>query len=175
MATDADGGAEEAVGMPQLDFSTFENQLFWLLVTIVVLYLIISRVALPRIGAVIEERHDAIANDLERAAEFRRRAEEAERSYEKALADARAEAQRIAAENRAAIQREVEKAQAEADAQIGERLQESEARIEEIRQNAAEAVDEVARDVAAEIVGAILPSQADNSAIAAAVSARTGG
>ena len=56
MAIDATAEAEKAAGMPQLDFSTWPNQIFWLLVTLVVIYLVLSRVALPRIGAVLADR-----------------------------------------------------------------------------------------------------------------------
>jgi len=51
MATEAHGEAGKAVGMPQLDFSTWPNQIFWLLVTLVVIYFVLSKIALPRIGA----------------------------------------------------------------------------------------------------------------------------
>lgn len=71
MATDAleaaaaalgEPGAEagKAVGMPQLDISTWPNQIFWLLVTLLAIYLILTRVALPRIGAVLAERRGTI-------------------------------------------------------------------------------------------------------------------
>ena len=53
--------------MPQLDFSTFVPQLFWLFLSLSILYLILSRVALPRISDVIEERKDIIAQDIDKA------------------------------------------------------------------------------------------------------------
>ena len=56
--------AAEAPGMPQLDFSTFPNQIFWLVVTLVVIYLVLSKVALPRIASVLAERQGTITNDL---------------------------------------------------------------------------------------------------------------
>ena len=64
-ATEVAHGAQEAAeaaGMPQLDFSTFPNQIFWLVVALVVLYLLLSRMALPRIGSVIAERAGTITN-----------------------------------------------------------------------------------------------------------------
>ncbi len=57
-------GGGHAVGMPQLDFSTWPNQIFWLAVTLVVIYFVLTRVALPRIGAVLAERSSTITNDL---------------------------------------------------------------------------------------------------------------
>ena len=93
--------------MPQLDPAIFPNLIFWLVVALVALYLILSRVALPRIGTVMTERNDAISNDIEEAALLKRRAEEAEASYNAALARARDEAHKIAAETKAQIDKEL--------------------------------------------------------------------
>ena len=172
-AYDAAHGAE-AAGMPQLDFATFPNQIFWLVVTLIVLYLVLSRVALPRVAAVLAERQGTITNDIAAAEDLKRQAVEAEEAYNKALADARAEAQEIAARTRAEIQAELDEAIARADAQIAEKSAESEARIAEIQAGAMASVEEVARDAAAEIVSA-LGGQADADAVAAAVSQRVGG
>lgn len=164
----------DAPGMPQLDFSTFPNQIFWLVVTLIVIYFVLTRVALPRIAAVLAERQGAITNDIAAAEELKQKAAEAEQAYEKALAEARSEAQNIAAQAKAEMQAEVEAAMAKADAEIAARTAESEARIAEIREGAAAAVKEVARDTAKEIVAA-LGVEADASAVDAAVSARTKG
>ena len=175
--TDAGNGAEAAGsgGLPQLDFSTWPSQIFWLAIALLVLYQLMSKVALPRISSVLEERADAIADDLDRADEFRRKAEEAEQTYERALADARAKAQGIAAETRAEIQKEVDAEIARADAEIAARAQESERRIAEIRENAMSAVEEVAGDTAVEVVRAILPEAAgDDEVIRDAVRAEIG-
>lgn len=78
----------EASGMPQLDLTTFPNQIFWLIVTLVVIYYVLSRIALPRIAAVLAERQGTITNDLATAEELKLKAVEAEKAYDKALADA---------------------------------------------------------------------------------------
>ena len=148
----ASHGAEAATGLPQLDTSTFGNQIFWLVIAILVLYWIISRIALPRIAAVISDRQGAITGDLMAAEEFKQKAKEAEAAYDKALADARAEAQKIIAANRAEIQKELDAAIAHADAEIAARAAESEKRIREIRDSADTDAREVARDVTAELV-----------------------
>ena len=174
MATETHGAEEAAAGLPQLDFSTFPNQIFWLVVTLVVIYMILSRVALPRIAGVLSERQGTITNDIAAAEELKLKAEEAERAYDKALADARAEAQAIIAEAGAEMQTELEAASAKADAQIAERTAESEARIAEIRAGALDAVREVAKDAAAEIVSA-LGAKPDAGAVEAAVTGRIKG
>lgn len=158
-----------ATGMPQLDPTIWPNLIFWLVVSIALLYFILSRVALPRLGAILAERQDAISNDLEMAALLRRRAEEAEAAYDKALADARDEANRIAEATRAEMNEELKALMAKAEAEIAARSAESEKRIDEIREGASRNVEEVARDTAVAIVEALMPKLADQSAVDAAV------
>lgn len=162
-------------GMPQLDFGLYPNLIFWLIVAIVALYFILSKVALPRIGTVLAERNDAIANDIEMAALLKRRAEEAEAAYNAALAQARDEAHKIAAEAKAGVDKELATLLAKADAEIAVKAGESEKRIAEIRDNAAKSVEEVARDTAAAIVEALLPGKGDPAAIDAALANRLKG
>ncbi|HLS59342.1 MAG TPA: F0F1 ATP synthase subunit B' [Paracoccaceae bacterium] len=158
-----------ATGMPQLDPTIWPNLIFWLVVSFALLYFILSRVALPRLGAILAERQDAISNDLEMAALLRRRAEEAEAAYDKALADAREEANRIAEATRAEMNEELKALMAKAEAEIAARSAESEARIKEIRDGAAQSIEEVARDTAITIVEMLMPSLADRAAVDAAV------
>ena len=175
-ASGGDGhGGEAATGLPQLDFSSWPGQIIWLLITLVVLYMMFTRIALPKIGGVIEERSDAIEDDLERTAEFKRKAEEAEAAYEKALADARAEAQKIAAAARAEMQKEVDAMTAKADAEIAARTAESEKRLAQIRDEAREAVRVVAGEAAVELVAAVAPGSADDDTVTAAVARRMEG
>ncbi|MEQ3624286.1 MAG: F0F1 ATP synthase subunit B' [Celeribacter sp.] len=180
IAEDAHGSAEaahaagEATGLPQLDFSTFPNQIFWLLIALIAIYFILSRVALPRIAAVLAERSGTITNDLAAAEELKLKATEAEAAYQKALTEARSEAQKIAAETRAEIQGDLDDATAKADAEISARTAESEKRIAEIRESAMHSVSEVARDVTADIVAAF-GAKADKSTVDAAVDARLKG
>lgn len=163
-----------ATGLPQLNFGTYPSQIFWLIVAVVVLYFLMSRIALPRISGVLEERADAIAGDLDRAEELKRKAEEAERAYKQALADARARAQAIAAETRAEIQKEVDAATARADAEIAARAAEGEKRIAEIRESAIQSVRQVAEETAVAVVDRVMPGVAPEDAVKAAVQARLG-
>ncbi len=166
---DADAG-----GMPQLDFSTYPNQIFWLLVALGAIYWLLSRIALPRIQAVLADRLGMIEGDVAAAEDFRRRAEEAEIAYEKALADAHVQAHKIANKTRADIQRDLDAAIARADAEIAARAAESEKRISEIREGALAAIDQVAKETTGELV-AVLGGKADMADMAAAVDARLKG
>ncbi len=173
-ATNAAEHASEASGMPQLDFATYPNQIFWLLVTLVVIYFILTRFALPRISSVLAERQDTITNDLAMAEELKKKAVAAEEAYEKALADARAQAQAVIAENKAQMQAELDEAMRKADAEIAARAAESEKAIADIRANAMANVKTVASDTAREVVAA-LGFKPDAKAITSAVSARLKG
>ena len=161
-------------GMPQLDIGTFDNQVFWLLITLVAIYFVLSRVALPRIAAILAERQGTITNDIAAAEDLKSQAEAAEAAYDKALADARAEAQRIAGETKAAIQADLDVAIEKADAEIAAKAAESEKAIAEIRAGAMDAVAEVAKDTAQDIVAA-MGGTADAARIAAAVDTRMKG
>ena len=163
-----------AIGMPQLCFDWYANQIFWLVITLVVIYFVLSRVALPRIEAILAERKGTITNAIAAAEDLKVRAAAAEEAYNKALADARAEAQNIAAEAREQIQADLNDAIAKADAEIAAKAAESEKAIADIRASALESVKDVAKDTAKEIVSA-LGGKADARSITAAVNARMKG
>jgi F-type H+-transporting ATPase subunit b len=171
MATEAEGAA---VGMPQLDVTIWPNLIFWLLVTLVAIYFVLTRIALPRIGAVLADRRGAISNDLAAAEELKQKALKAEKTYNEALAKARVDAARIVAEARAEIQKDLDAATAQADAQIAARAAQSEVRIAEIRDGAMAAVQEVAREAAGDIVAAF-GGAADARAVDGALAARMKG
>ena len=166
--------AASAPGMPQLDFSTWGNQIFWLVLALIAIYLILSRVALPRIGAVLAERAGTITNDLAAAEDLKAAAVEAEAAYDKALIDARAEASRIVEAAKAEIKSDLDVAIAKADAEIAAKAAESEKAIAEIRASALENVAIVAKDTAAEIVTA-MGGKADAKTIESAVTSRMKG
>lgn len=168
---DASGGA---IGMPQLCFDWFPNQIFWLLVTLVVIYFVLTRVALPRIATVLAERQGTITNDLAAAEDLKLKAEEAEKAYEKALADARAEAQTIVNAAKAEMQAEMDDATAKADAEIAARVAEADKAIAKIRDGAMDNVQTVAKDIAGEIVEA-MGGTADASALGTAIDSRVKG
>jgi F-type H+-transporting ATPase subunit b len=168
------GPSGSAIGMPQLCADWIPNQIFWLLVTLAVIFFVLSRIALPRIASVLAERSGTITNDLAAAEELKLKAQQAEAAYEKALADARSEAAKIVAEAKAEIQSELDVELAKADTQISAKTAESEAAIAEIRDGAVKSVTEVAKDTAGDIVAA-LGGKADAKTVTAAVTARMKG
>lgn len=166
--------ATNGVGMPQLDLSTFSNQIFWLVVTMIVLYLIMSRVALPRVAAVLADRRGTITSDVAAAEEFKLKAQQAEEAYHKALADARAEANRIIEAAKAEMQAELDVLMAKADAEIAAQSAESERRISDIRDNAMEMVTEVSKSATGDILSAF-NVKSDARTVTSAVTTRLKG
>ncbi|MFK7875356.1 MAG: F0F1 ATP synthase subunit B' [Paracoccaceae bacterium] len=163
-----------AVGMPQLCADWFGNQIFWLIVTLAVIYFVLSRIALPRIAAILAERQGTITNAIANSEDMKSKAADAEQAYNQALADARAQAQTIAAETRAAIQKDLDLAIEKADAEISARTAESEQAIAAIRAGALDSVKDVANDTAQDIVTA-LGGKADAKSVTSAVAARMKG
>jgi len=173
-AAAAEKGAEAEGGLPQLNSETYASQIFWLLISFISLYLIMSKLFLPRIGAVIEQRRARIADDFDKAAEFTRQAEEAEAGYKKALADARARASKIAQETRDQIDAEISAMQAETDAKLEAEISAAEARIAETSKKAAETVRSAARETTREVVMALIDETPTDDAVDAALQTAEG-
>ena len=93
---------------PPLDSKTFPSQLFWLVLFFAALYVLMSKFALPRLGAILANRKARIDGDLARAQSLKEETETAIKSYEKALADARTRANDIARETRDAVTKDVD-------------------------------------------------------------------
>ena len=158
--------------MPQLNPLDWGPQLIWLLITFGILYVLMLKVALPRIGSVLEARADRIAKDLAEADRLRRQTEEAIAAYEQTLAEAKQKAHAIIDEGRAKLKAESTAERARLDAELAERGAEAERRINAAKTSAMRDVNEVAADVAADIVHQLIgiaPSKPEiDEAVAAA-------
>jgi F-type H+-transporting ATPase subunit b len=157
--------------MPQLDLATFPPQLVWLAITFIVLYLLMAKLGLPRISRIIEARSRTIEGDLEKAQQMKGEAEAVIAAYERALAEARQQAQQTLKEtterlNAAAAERPrqtAEKLAAETAAAERRIAQAKTAALANIRDMAVE----VARAAADRLAGGAL----DATGAAAAVDA----
>ena len=171
--TGAEGGHGGGV-FPPLDTKTFPSQIFWLVIFFALLYLLMSKVALPRIAAILKNRMSTINGDLARAQALKEETEAAIASYEKALADARAKAQSIAAENKARMEAEMDAERAAVEKTLAARIGEAEASIAAARDKAMAQVNEVASDTAAEIVSQLTGASASADEVAKAIAGAKG-
>ncbi len=160
--------------MPQLDATTFVGQIVWLVITFVGLYLLMTRVAMPRISEVLEARQQRIAHDLDAAATLKDEAEAVLAEYEKAMAKARSDAQEAlagAAEERA---REAEARHAELAATIAKQIAGAEERIAAARDEALAGVEAIAADIAHSATEKLVGDDVDEATLRSAVAAAKG-
>jgi F-type H+-transporting ATPase subunit b len=155
-AAEAAHEAAKSGGLPQLDATKFAPQLFWLVLTFVALFIILSKVALPRVGEVITERRDRIQRDIDAAAKLKADTDKALADYEKALADARAKASGIAKETREMLAKDTEAQKAKVESQISVKLAEAEKRIGDTKSKALSAVNDIAADTAVAVVSKLI-------------------
>ncbi len=156
-------------GFPPFDSSTFASQLLWLAITFGALYYLMSRLALPRIGSILETRRDRIENDLAQAENHRRETDEAIAAYEQARAEARAKAQTIAQDTRDALRAETDRRRSEIEASLQEKLTAADTRIAEITAAAMAEIDTIAIDTTEAVVDRLSPSTVEVSQIKQAV------
>jgi F-type H+-transporting ATPase subunit b len=157
--------------MPQLNPLDWAPQLIWLVITFGILYLLMKRVALPKIGTVIEMRQERIAGDLEAADKLRRETQEAIAAYEQALAEAKARAHGIAQEARNRLKDEVGAERAALERDLSAKSAEAEAQIHQAKVSALKEVNAVASDTATEIVRRLIGIAPTKPEVSAAVAA----
>jgi F-type H+-transporting ATPase subunit b len=138
--------------MPQLDYHTFVPQLVWLVISFVVLYVLMSRLALPKVKGALDGRRQHLAGDLDRAAALKEEAEAALAAYQKALADARAAAQETLRQTGEKLAAEAAERQRQLAATLAEQIAAAEQRIAAGKE---QALGEI-RGIAAEVGGAIV-------------------
>jgi F-type H+-transporting ATPase subunit b len=156
VAAEAAEEASKSEGLPQLDPNHFAGQLFWLTVTFVALLFVMSRIALPRVGDVLDERRDRIKRDLDAAGRLKAETDKALADYEKALADARSNASGIAKETREKLASETDAERQRVDAQIAVKLQDAEARISATKSKAVSAIGDIATETARAVVSKLI-------------------
>ncbi|HJQ58383.1 MAG TPA: F0F1 ATP synthase subunit B' [Vineibacter sp.] len=161
--------------MPQLDPNYFSTQLFWLAVSFIILYLLMSRLAMPQIAGVLKRREDKIQGDLEAAQRLKEESKSVIAAYEKALADARGEAQALARQTTDAANAESARRQQEVASRIAADLAGAERRIAEARVQAMANVKSMAAEVAQQAFGRLTGATADPARVSAAVEANLKG
>lgn len=159
-----EGGGESHSAFPPFDPATFGSTLFWLLVTFVTLYWLMSRVALPRVGGIIEHRNAAIATDLEKADVMQKKAEEAGNAYTAALTKAKANAVAIGQQAKDAASAAATERRKAVEADVATKIATAEQQIAAMKASAMTNVSTIATEAAAAIVErltGVAPSEAD--------------
>ena len=167
--TEADGG--HGGGFPPFESSTFASQLVSLVIAFVALYLIVSRIALPRVESVIDARQNAIEGDLAAAQKLKDESDSALKAYESELAAARSRAQAIGAETREKLNAASEAQRKTLQDQLSVKLADAEKTIAATREAAMSNVRGIAAEAAAAIVQRLTGLAPDGNAVDSAVDA----
>lgn len=154
---------------PPFDTAKYGSQILWLAIAFGLLYLLVLKVLVPRIGGILETRRDRIVNDLDEAHRLRDETEGARQGFEKALADARAKAGKLAQETRDELTAEVDAKKAKAEEALAAKLALAEERIEAVKSKAMAEVGGIARETAEAIVIRLAGSAVGKSDVADAV------
>ncbi|MGD0632686.1 MAG: F0F1 ATP synthase subunit B' [Beijerinckiaceae bacterium] len=162
-------GAPHEASFPPFDPATFSSTLVWLALTFALLYVVMSKVGLPRVASILKHRADQIRSDLAAAFKSREEANQASAAYDKTLAEAKASSQALAQETRARVKHEQDAKRVVIEAELNAKLQAAEAQIAERKASAMASVGEIAGEAAAAIVAHITGKSADPAAIAAAI------
>lgn len=166
--------AESSAGMAQLDYSTWASQIFWLVITFGILYVVLARFILPKIDQGLTNRGDRIADDLDEAARMNQQAQQAEADYTQAVADAKAKAHNISETTRKSVDAEIEAEVAEAEAEFTRKQADADARITKVKAAAMANVDAVATDTVSAILDKVAGIKVTDAAIKSAVTSVKG-
>jgi F-type H+-transporting ATPase subunit b len=155
--------------MPQLNIETFPSQLFWLAISFIVLYILMSWIGLPRLSAAIEARRQRREDDLARAARLKTEAEAANAAFQRTMAEARAQAQAAIKESTDRLAAEAAERQRALAASLAQQIDEAERRIAATKQQALSEVRGIAVDVGRSVVEKLTGSAPSNARLTAAV------
>ncbi|KPF45688.1 F0F1 ATP synthase subunit B [Rhizobium sp. G187] len=155
---------------PPFDTSTYPSQLLWLVITFGVFYMLMQKVIVPRVGGILENRHDRIAQDLDEASRLKTEADAAIETYERELTTAKAKAGQIAGAARDAAKAKADAERAAVEAELAAKIAAAETRIAEIKTKAFAEVDTIAIDTVSTIVEKLIGTKATAADIKAAVS-----
>ena len=147
--------------MPQLDFTTFIPQLFWLFLSLSFLYFILSRIALPRISDVIEERNDTITDDLDEAKSLSIEAEKVVNELKSRLEDARSSSQKKLMDERQKNLDKISSERKKFEETISKEISSSEEKINKGKSEALKEASDLAVDIAEEIINNLFVKKVD--------------
>ena len=152
MASNSDNSA---VGMPQLDFSTFPNQIFWLVVFCVILFAIVKLFIIPRMEDIFANRRKIIDGNIAKAEEIRLRVSEIEKQIEEELQKAKSQCDEIMNASGHNIKEQMASALEDSKIATAQLISEAEGRLKELRDGSEAAIEKISEELASEIISKI--------------------
>ena len=161
--------AAESAGMPQLNPEFWISQIFWLTLTFGILYIILSKLILPKISANLELRRSQIQENIEAADKQREESETKLKEYEEIILKSKLNAKKIFKETREKALKDINLKKDSLDGQINEEIRKAEAEINALKKNAPEKINKIAIEASSEILKNLIGTEINNSSISAMV------
>ena len=155
--------------MPQFDPTTMAPQIIWLMITFAIFYFFMAKLTLPKIGDVLEERSERVADDLDQAEQLHREGEQVQSDFEGGLAEARAEAQKILNLARAEAQKDLDAKSKELEAKLAKQAEEADKRIQAEKAEAMREIESISTEVAGDIIAKLLGETLEKETVENAV------
>ena len=161
--------AAESGGMPQLNPEFWFSQIFWLIITFGILYVVLSKLILPKISANLEIRKSQILENIEAAEKQREASELKIVEYEKAVQNSRNEAKNYYKQAREKLLKNINLKKNTLDKELNEEIQKAEAEIQDLRDRAPEKINKIAVETSADLLQQLIGAGVNNSSISAIV------
>ena len=161
--------AAESSGMPQLNPEFWISQIFWLILTFGILYIVLSKMILPKISSNLELRKSQIQDNIESAEKQRKESEAKLKEYDDIVLKSKVKAQNIFKEARDKVLKDINLKKETLDQQIDEEIKKVEKEIETLKNNAPEKINKIAIETSSEIIKKLIGADVNNSSISAIV------
>ena len=161
--------AAESGGMPQLNPEFWISQIFWLTLTFGILYIVLSKLILPKISDNLESRKSQILENIEAAEKQRQNSEEKLKEYEEIVSKSKMEAKKIFNQAREKALKDISAKKDVLDKQIDDEIGKAEQEIKELQKGAADKINKIAIETSSELIQKLIGAEVNNSSISAIV------
>jgi F-type H+-transporting ATPase subunit b len=161
--------AAESGGMPQLNPEFWVSQIFWLTLTFGILYVVLSKLILPKISNNLESRKSQILENIEAAEKQREDSEAKLEEYEKIISKSKLEAKNIFSQSREKVLKDISAKRDVLDKQIDEEISKAEQEINNLRESAPDKINMIAIETSSELIQKLIGAEVNNSSISAIV------
>ena len=161
--------AAESGGMPQLNPEFWVSQIFWLLITFGILYLVLSKLILPKISKNLESRKSQISENIEAAEKHRENSDSKLKEYDDIILKSKLEANNIFKEAREKVIKDINSKKENLDKQIDEEIKKTEQELEVFKKSSPEKINKIAIETSTELLKKLIGAEVNNSSISAIV------
>tara|TARA_B100000029_G_C17361151_1_gene882584 strand:+ start:236 stop:826 length:591 start_codon:yes stop_codon:yes gene_type:complete len=159
----------ESGGMPQLNPEFWVSQIFWLIITFGILYIVLSKIILPKISVNLEQRKSQISDNIEAADKQREVSETKLKEYDEIILKSKSEAKNIFNQAREKALKDINTKKEILDKQINEEIKKAEDEIRKLKQGAPEKITKIAIETSSELIKKLIGAEVNNSSISAIV------